>query len=144
MSVWMFKISILKKEILIHRHNLNTAANGNRQKSSMNRLRLRVKKQFHMMWSSRDMDQLSPTLLLMIKKQDTALSMRWTALDPSTELEAVMKFDTAKNWDEFKQALTYSRHLPKLCVCLKGWNHSLPGKWANTNSETRRRHDSKA
>jgi penicillin G amidase len=41
------------------------------------------------------------------KKQDTALALRWTALDPSTELEAVMKFDTAKNWDEFKQALTY-------------------------------------
>jgi penicillin amidase len=41
------------------------------------------------------------------EKPDTALAMRWTALDPSTELEAVLMFDTAKNWDEFKTALTY-------------------------------------
>ena len=40
-------------------------------------------------------------------KPDTALAMRWTALDPSAELEAVMKFNVAKNWDEFKEALTY-------------------------------------
>ncbi|WP_042357663.1 penicillin acylase family protein [Bacillus rubiinfantis] len=38
---------------------------------------------------------------------NTALAMRWTALEPSTELEAVMKFNAAKNWEEFKQALTF-------------------------------------
>ncbi|MCH1627974.1 penicillin acylase family protein [Ferdinandcohnia quinoae] len=40
-------------------------------------------------------------------KEDTALSLRWTALDPSTELEAVMMFNKAKDWEEFKKALTY-------------------------------------
>lgn len=40
-------------------------------------------------------------------KTDTALAIRWTALEPSTELEAVLKFNKAKNWDEFKEALTY-------------------------------------
>lgn len=42
---------------------------------------------------------------------DTALSLRWTALDPSTELEAVLKIDQASNWEEFKEALT-SFHTP--------------------------------
>ncbi|KAA0547363.1 penicillin acylase family protein [Bacillus sp. BGMRC 2118] len=37
----------------------------------------------------------------------SALSMRWTALDPSTELEAVLMFSKAGNWEEFKKALTY-------------------------------------
>lgn len=41
------------------------------------------------------------------KKKNTALSMRWTALEPSTELQAVLMFNKAKNWDEFKEALTY-------------------------------------
>ncbi|KEO84899.1 beta-lactam antibiotic acylase [Tumebacillus flagellatus] len=41
------------------------------------------------------------------KSTDTALSMQWTALQPSTELEAVQRFAKAQNWDEFKQALTY-------------------------------------
>ncbi|MBM6617023.1 penicillin acylase family protein [Bacillus suaedaesalsae] len=38
---------------------------------------------------------------------ESALSMRWTALDPSTELEAVLMFSKAGNWEEFKEALTY-------------------------------------
>lgn len=41
------------------------------------------------------------------EEAETALSMRWTALDPSSELEAVLMFSKAKNWDEFKEALTY-------------------------------------
>lgn len=41
------------------------------------------------------------------EEAETALSMRWTALDPSTELEAVLMFSKAENWDEFKEALTY-------------------------------------
>ncbi|WP_273853560.1 penicillin acylase family protein [Guptibacillus spartinae] len=45
------------------------------------------------------------------EQPDTALSLRWTALDPSTELEAVLKFDQASNWEEFKEALT-SFHTP--------------------------------
>lgn len=40
-------------------------------------------------------------------KEETALALRWTALNPSTELEAVLMFNKAKNWDEFKEALTY-------------------------------------
>ena len=44
-------------------------------------------------------------------QSDTALSLRWTALDPSNELEAVLKMNKATNWDEFKEALT-SFHTP--------------------------------
>ncbi len=33
------------------------------------------------------------------------LALRWTALDPSCELAAVLGFDKAGNWDEFKTAL---------------------------------------
>ncbi|WP_010678527.1 penicillin acylase family protein [Bacillus timonensis] len=40
-------------------------------------------------------------------KEETALALKWTALSPSTELEAVLLFNKAKNWDEFKEALTY-------------------------------------
>ncbi len=40
-------------------------------------------------------------------KPDTALAMKWTALQPTTELEAVLQFDKAQNWDEFKKALTH-------------------------------------
>lgn len=38
---------------------------------------------------------------------DTVLAMKWTALQPTTELEAVLKFMKAQNWQQFKQALTY-------------------------------------
>ncbi|MFD1738945.1 penicillin acylase family protein [Bacillus salitolerans] len=37
---------------------------------------------------------------------DTALALRWTALDPSPELEAVLQFSKATDWEEFKEALT--------------------------------------
>ncbi len=40
-------------------------------------------------------------------KEETALALRWTALDASTELEAVLMFNKARNWDELKEALTY-------------------------------------
>jgi penicillin amidase len=39
-------------------------------------------------------------------KPDTALSMRWTALDATTELEAVLNMNKAKDWEDFKDALT--------------------------------------
>ncbi|TDL80690.1 penicillin acylase family protein [Peribacillus frigoritolerans] len=39
------------------------------------------------------------------KKQDTALAMKWTALMPSTEFQAVLSMNKAKDWDEFEQAL---------------------------------------
>ncbi|MGA9289329.1 MAG: penicillin acylase family protein [Anaerobacillus sp.] len=42
---------------------------------------------------------------------DTVLSLRWTALDPSNELEAVLMMNKATNWEEFKEALT-SFHTP--------------------------------
>jgi penicillin G amidase len=40
------------------------------------------------------------------EESDTALALRWTALDPSPELEAVLQFSKAENWEQFKQALT--------------------------------------
>ncbi|MFT4417089.1 penicillin acylase family protein [Fredinandcohnia humi] len=41
------------------------------------------------------------------EQEESALALRWTALDPSTELEAVLLFNRAKNWNEFKKALTH-------------------------------------
>lgn len=38
---------------------------------------------------------------------DTALSLRWTAHEPTQEIEAVLRYNQAKNLDEFKEALTY-------------------------------------
>ncbi|MFC7442778.1 penicillin acylase family protein [Laceyella putida] len=38
---------------------------------------------------------------------DTAFALRWTALDATTELEAVLRLNQSRNWDEFKQALTH-------------------------------------
>jgi penicillin G amidase len=40
-------------------------------------------------------------------KPDTALAMKWTAQQPSTELDAILRFAHAKNWDEFKGALEH-------------------------------------
>ncbi len=40
-------------------------------------------------------------------EKETALAMRWTALDPSTELEAVIRMNQAEDWETFKDALTY-------------------------------------
>lgn len=37
--------------------------------------------------------------------KENVLSLQWTALQPSTELEAVMNMNKATNWDEFEQAL---------------------------------------
>lgn len=41
------------------------------------------------------------------QRQETALAMKWTALDATTELEAVQMFARAQNWEDFKQALTH-------------------------------------
>ncbi|NNV06266.1 penicillin acylase family protein [Geobacillus sp. C56-T2] len=35
------------------------------------------------------------------------LALRWTALDPSTELQAVLEMNKAKNWKQFEQALEH-------------------------------------
>lgn len=37
--------------------------------------------------------------------KDTVLSLQWTALQPSNELEAVLNMNKAKNWNEFEKAL---------------------------------------
>ncbi|MEB6549973.1 penicillin acylase family protein [Heyndrickxia sporothermodurans] len=37
--------------------------------------------------------------------KDTVLSLQWTALQPSNELEAVLQMNKAGNWDEFEKAL---------------------------------------
>lgn len=44
-------------------------------------------------------------------KKDTALAMKWTALMPSTEFQAVLSMNKAKNWDEFERALA-DFHVP--------------------------------
>ncbi|SFG28777.1 penicillin amidase [Halobacillus alkaliphilus] len=36
---------------------------------------------------------------------DVVLSLRWTALDPTTELEAILEINRAKNWNEFEKGL---------------------------------------
>jgi penicillin amidase len=40
-------------------------------------------------------------------KPDTALALRWTALEPSTEIEAVRRFGLARDWNEFAKALNF-------------------------------------
>ncbi|KON88458.1 beta-lactam antibiotic acylase [Sporosarcina globispora] len=37
--------------------------------------------------------------------KDTVLSLQWTALEPSKELEAILKMNKAADWDQFEQAL---------------------------------------
>ncbi|MFD2044833.1 penicillin acylase family protein [Ornithinibacillus salinisoli] len=37
--------------------------------------------------------------------KDTVLSLRWTALDPTTELEAILEINRATNWEEFEEGL---------------------------------------
>lgn len=41
------------------------------------------------------------------EEEKTALALKWTALQPSTELEAVIRMNRAENWETFKEALTY-------------------------------------
>ncbi|MGD7006513.1 penicillin acylase family protein [Metabacillus sp. 84] len=39
------------------------------------------------------------------QKKDTVLAMKWTALMPSTELQAVLEMNRSKDWGEFEKAL---------------------------------------
>ncbi|MRX72445.1 penicillin acylase family protein [Bacillus lacus] len=39
------------------------------------------------------------------QKKRTALSMKWTALQPSAELQAILNMNKAQNWNEFEKAL---------------------------------------
>lgn len=41
-----------------------------------------------------------------VNDKNLKFSMQWTALDPSKELEAIVKLNKAKNWEEFEDALT--------------------------------------
>lgn len=38
---------------------------------------------------------------------DAVFALRWTALDPSTELQAVLEMNKAKNWGQFERALEH-------------------------------------
>ncbi|KGA97862.1 beta-lactam antibiotic acylase [Alkalihalobacillus alcalophilus ATCC 27647 = CGMCC 1.3604] len=40
-----------------------------------------------------------------VTESETVLSMQWTALEPSTELEAILNMNKAKNWEEFEEGL---------------------------------------
>lgn len=40
-------------------------------------------------------------------KENTVFSLRWTALDPSTELQAILEINKATNWNEFEEALEH-------------------------------------
>lgn len=44
-------------------------------------------------------------------KPGTALSLKWTALQPSKELEAVIMMNRSKNWQQFEKSLE-SFHTP--------------------------------
>ncbi|MFC7321348.1 penicillin acylase family protein [Halobacillus campisalis] len=37
--------------------------------------------------------------------ESSVLSLRWTALDPTTELEAILEINKARNWEEFENGL---------------------------------------
>src|SRR5699024_6278619 len=37
--------------------------------------------------------------------KDTVMSLRWTALDATTELQAILEMNKAKNWEEFEKSL---------------------------------------
>jgi penicillin G amidase len=39
------------------------------------------------------------------KEGEQVMAMRWTALDPSLELSAIININKAKNWEEFEEAL---------------------------------------
>jgi penicillin amidase len=40
-------------------------------------------------------------------ESDEVLALRWTALEPGEIFKAIMALDRARNWDEFREALTY-------------------------------------
>ncbi len=42
-----------------------------------------------------------------IENRETALALKWTASEPSTELEAILRINSARDWNSFKEALTY-------------------------------------
>ncbi|MGX7112051.1 penicillin acylase family protein [Gemella cuniculi] len=44
-------------------------------------------------------------LLKPLGQNDKSFSMQWTALESTQELEAILKIDKAKNWEEFEKAL---------------------------------------
>ncbi|CKH36331.1 Penicillin amidase [Streptococcus pneumoniae] len=39
------------------------------------------------------------------KKTKTVFALKWTALEPSAELKAVLNMNKAKDWNEFETAL---------------------------------------
>lgn len=42
-----------------------------------------------------------------LENTETALALKWTASEPSTELEAIIRINNARDWNTFKEALTY-------------------------------------
>jgi len=42
-----------------------------------------------------------------LENTETALALKWTASEPSTELEAIIRMNSARDWNSFKEALTY-------------------------------------
>lgn len=42
-----------------------------------------------------------------LENTETALALKWTASEPSTELEAIIRINSARDWNAFKEAITY-------------------------------------
>ncbi len=55
------------------------------------------------------------------------LALRWTALDDTPLLPSVLALDQARNWDEFRAALSTLEHRrPALCLRRRGGQYRLP------------------
>ena len=58
--------------------------------------------------------------------KDTVLALRWTALDPSAELEAVLNMNKAGSWKEFEKALLkFETPAQNFVFGFSRWDHCL-------------------
>jgi hypothetical protein len=62
------------------------------------------------------------------EEKDAVLALKWTALEPSAELEVVFRMNKAKDWESFKEALTYFIHQHKILCLLVKMDQLLTGR----------------
>ncbi|MTH54804.1 penicillin acylase family protein [Bacillus mangrovi] len=73
------------------------------------------------------------------KKKDTVLAMKWTALMPSTELQAVLQMNRAEDWPSFEKALE-DFHVPTQNFVFAGTDGTIAYK-ANGKIPIRKKGD---
>lgn len=87
----------------------------------------REKPIFHEVLVTRHGPIITPMSQDVEKPLDVKLALKWVSLEPTTEIAAIVNWNYARNWEEFREALrSFQGPRSKFCICQCRWYYCLP------------------